>query len=150
MSILDAKYKIPHKDRYSKKVTKIFKLCFHRDPVRRPTCKQIIDHITSIISGGKGTLSSKYKKRSNSANPHQLHLNPKKLNLNDAARRKSLQPQPSKVDEHKSDAIDDEWDPFSDDDDNGQNDDNIFGDNFSDLKLCFVCVFVCICFDCAR
>merc|ERR1712228_1125177 len=128
MSILDAKYKIPHKDRYSKKVTKILKLCFHRDPVRRPTCKQIIDHITSIISGGKGTLSSKYKKRSNSANPQQLHLSPKKTE--DTNRRKSLQPKQS---EHKMDAIDDEWDPFSDD--NTNDNDDIFSDNFSDLQI---------------
>merc|ERR1712154_703852 len=69
MSILDAKYKIPDKQRYSKKITKLLKLCFHRDPVRRPTAKQLLDHITDILAGGRGTLSTKNKKRSNSANP---------------------------------------------------------------------------------
>merc|ERR1712154_235261 len=95
---------------------------------------QLIDHISSILSGGKGTLSSKYKKRSNSANPQQLHLSPKKKsNLNDANRRKSLQP----AQEHKSsDVIDDEWDPFSDEN-NGDND-SIFSDNFSDLHIASV------------
>eukprot|EP00483_Globobulimina_turgida_P000989 UN00991 len=110
MSILDAKYKIPDKTRYSKKVTKILKMCFNKDPIKRPTTKQLSDHLCDIISGGKGTLSSKYKKRSNSnVMKTQLHLAPKQNTDN---RRKSL---PTTKEEVKIDVVemDQEWDPFS-------------------------------------
>lgn len=121
MSILDAKYKIPDKNRYSKKVSKLIKMMFNKDPVKRPTCKQISEHLSDILSGGKGTLSSKSKKRSNSnVEQTQLHLSPKK---NDENRRKSFNTTPE---EFKSDAIDEGWDPFDDNDD----DDPFGGDNF--------------------
>eukprot|EP01084_Bolivina_argentea_P064262 117230_1 len=128
MSILDAKYKIPNKEKYSKKITKIFKMCFNKDPIKRPTTKQLSDHLCDIISGGKGILSSKYKKRSNSnVMKTQLHLAPKKKNM-DEIRRKSL---PTTKEEVKIDIIpefDQDWDPFQDD--NNNNDNNIFDDNF--------------------
>ncbi len=132
MTILDAKYTIPHKERYSKKVTKIFKMCFNKDPIKRPTTKQLSDHLCDIIAGGKGILSSKYKKRSNSGlvKTH-LHLSPKK---NDEIRRKSL---PTTKEEAKVEQIefDTEWDPFTED----SNDNNVFEDNFDgNFQLCVV------------
>ena len=121
MSILDAKYKIPDKNRYSKKVTKLLKMMFNKDPIKRPTCKQISEHLTDILCGGKGTLSSKSKKRSNSnVVQTQIHLSPKQ---NDANRRKSMNAAPEEL---KTDVIDEGWDPFDDDDD----DDPFGGDNF--------------------
>ena len=127
MSILDAKYKIPDKDRYSKKVTKLIKLCLHKDPTRRPTCKGIIGHLENIKSGGKGTLSSKKdKKRSNSQtvkSSPELKLAPK-VNEAELRRKSHAEVQPSE--EIKENVIDEGWDPF---DVNGA-DDNIFDDNF--------------------
>eukprot|EP00486_Rosalina_sp_Unknown_P012802 CAMPEP_0201597232 /NCGR_PEP_ID=MMETSP0190_2-20130828/193782_1 /ASSEMBLY_ACC=CAM_ASM_000263 /TAXON_ID=37353 /ORGANISM="Rosalina sp." /LENGTH=405 /DNA_ID=CAMNT_0048058107 /DNA_START=643 /DNA_END=1860 /DNA_ORIENTATION=- len=121
MSILDAKYKIPDKNRYSKKVSKLIKMLFNKEPTKRPTCKQISEHLSDIISGGKGTLSSKSKKRSNSQaiDETHLHLSPKKKDEN---RRKSFNATPE---EFKSDAIDEGWDPFDDNED-----DPFGGDNF--------------------
>ena len=125
MSILDAKYNIPDKKRYSKKVTKLIKMMFNKDPTKRPTCKQMSQHLNDIISGGKGTLSSKSKKRSNSnVEQTQLHLSPKQ---NDVNRRKSVNAIKSTptIEETKNDTAD--WNPF--DDDNDPFDDDPFDNN---------------------
>jgi len=127
MSILDAKYKIPDKGRYSKKVSKLIKLCLHRDPTRRPTCKGIAQHLEDILGGGKGTLSSKKdKKRSNSQMvkaTDQLKLAPKQ---NEADSRRKSHAEVQNSEEVKMSTVDEGWDPF--DVDGG--DDNIFDDNF--------------------
>eukprot|EP01083_Nonionella_stella_P035819 97699_1 len=136
MSILDAKYKIPiqMKDQYSKKVYKLMKLCFHKDPVKRPTTKQLAEHLSDIIAGGKGTLSGKSKKRSNSMKPtktNELLLQPKSQNM-DPRRKSGPITLPSTKEESKTDLNnDDGWDPFATAEDDPPND--VFDDDFENV-----------------
>ena len=137
MSILDGKYKIPDKTRYSKKVSKILKLCLHKEPTRRPTCTGLAEHLRDLLAGGKGTLSSKKdKKRSNSqtvTSKTQQHLVAPKHGADQ--RRNSLG---ATKEETKLD-IDEGWDPFDDDEEadaqsqaqaGGASNDSVFDDDF--------------------
>ena len=147
MSILDAKYKIPDKARYSKKVSKLIKMMLHKEQTKRPTCKQISEHCVNIINGGKGTLSSKSKKqRSNSHMIEQTPLTLAPKQQNDSNRRKSWNVGGSK-DEIKIDAVDEGWDPFEDEEEDpfddpfsGDNFDNNFDNTFKFRYIIFLCV----------
>lgn len=130
MSILDAKYKIPDKARYSKKVSKLIKMLFHKDPNKRPDCKQLSEHLTDILSGGKGTLKSKKDKKRSNSNVDQtkthLTLSPKS-NLS-LYKRNSMNAVPEEI---KLDTpVDDEWDPFDDEDD----EEDSFADPFGNIE----------------
>ncbi|ETO21449.1 cyclin G associated kinase-like protein, partial [Reticulomyxa filosa] len=60
MQILDAKYSIPPKHNYSKKVTKLLKLLLQREfwiANDKTLFSQICNHVQDIVNGGKGTLT---------------------------------------------------------------------------------------------